>query len=463
MTRLLTLCGTAALVFGAAMPAAAQKETPPPVGRPKDVRLPATREFTLANGMKVTLVPFGTVPKVTVTLAVRASGVHEASTEVSLAQLTASLMNEGTTTRSAARVAEEAASMGGDVSVSTGTETTTIGGEVLSEHAAALIRLAADVALHPKLPDSELPRIKADMARQFAIAQTQAQPVAMAAFRKTLYGDHPYGRTFPTEAMLSGFTIDQVKGFYARNFGAARAHLYVAGVFDAAATEAAIRGAFAGWVRGTPAPDVPVPPRTAARTVTLIDRPDAVQSTVIIGLRVPAPADSNATALEVTNALLGGAFGSRITSNIREQKGYTYSPFGSITSFRGESFWAEQADVTTSVTGASLKEIVGEIDRLRAEAPPEAELTGIKNNMAGIFTLRVGSRGGLIGQLRTADLQGLGGGYLTGYVKRVLTVTPATVRRMAQNYLVPDKMAIVVVGDTKTVDNQLAPFRVIVP
>ena len=201
----------------------------------------------------------------------------------------------------------------------------------------------------------------------------------------------------------------------------------------------------------------------SARTVTLLDRPDAVQSTVIVGLPVAPPRDSDFLALQVTDALLGGSFGSRITSNIREQKGYTYSPFSAITSFRGESYWAEQADVTTNVTGASLKEIFGEITRLRNEAPPEAELTGIKNNMAGIFTLRNSSRAGILDLMRFVELQGLGKNYLSSYVGRVLNVTPATVQRIAQTYIKPNQMTIVVVGDKKTVDPQLAPYRTVVP
>ena len=448
-----------ALPLGAQAP----KETPPPVGKPQDVRLPARRHFTMPNGLQVTMVPFGTVPKVTITLAVRASGAHESPREVSLSDVLSSLMNEGTTTRSAAQVAEQAASMGGEVTVGTGTETTSISGEVLAEHGTDLVALLADVALRPALPASDLARIKTDLARGYAMQRAQSQGLAQEAFSKVLYGNHPYGRTYPDSAMLAGYTIAQVKGFYDRNFGAGRSHLYVAGMYDAAAMEAAIRRAFSGWKRGVPPVVVPVPRRSGTRTVTLIDRPDAVQSTVMIGLRVPPPKAPDATALEVTDALLGGAFGSRITTNIREQKGYTYSPYSTVLSYRGESYWVEQADVTTNVTGASLTEIVKEIDRLRGEAPPEAELTGIKNNMAGIFTLRVGSRRGLIGELRTGDMQGLGDAYLTGYVQRVLAVTPAAVQRVAQQHLVPGQMAIVVVGDKKTVQAQLAAFRGPVP
>ncbi len=115
------------------------------------------------------------------------------------------------------------------------------------------------------------------------------------------------------------------------------------------------------------------------------------------------------------------------------------------------------------MTGASIKEIFAEIDRLRNEPPPAAELDGIKNNLAGIFTLQNGSRGGIIGQLSFVDLQGLDDAYLTNYVRNLLAVTPQEVQRIAREHLAPEKMAIVVVGDRKTVAGQVAPYDTVVP
>jgi zinc protease len=451
-----TIAALALPLFAA--PLAAQRETPPPVAQPRDFKLPARREFTLPNGMQVTLVPFGTVPKATVTLTVRAGRIDQRPNEVWLADLTGDMMNEGTTTRTAAQVAAEAAGMGGALSIGVASDRTEIGGEVLGERAADMVRLVADAARNPRLPAAELERLKADRLRTLSITRSQPQPIADEKFRQLLFGDHPYGRVYPTEAMLKGFTIAQVRGFHAANFGALRSHLYVAGVFDQAAVERAIRAAFTDWKRGAP-PTQNVPKQKSGRTVALIDRPGAVQSTVMVGLPVPDPTHADYTALEVTDALLGGAFGSRITSNIREQKGYTYSPFSTITPRYHTAYWYEQADVTTNVTGASLKEIFGEIDRLRSEAPPADELTGIKNNLAGIFTLRNGSRAGIISQLQFVDVQGLEDSYLSGYVGRLLTVTPQDVQRIARDHLQPEKMVIVVVGDRKTVADQVAPFN----
>jgi zinc protease len=205
------------------------------------------------------------------------------------------------------------------------------------------------------------------------------------------------------------------------------------------------------------------PPAPTTRSVALIDRPDAVQSTIFVGLRVPGPADSTFIPFVVTDALLGGAFGSRITSNIREDKGYTYSPFSFIDTKQRASEWAESADVTTNVTGASIKEIFGEIDRLQKEQPAAGELRGIQNNLAGVFLLQNSSRAGVAGRLAFVDLFGLGDDYLRSYVRHVLAVTPDQVQRMTQLYLRPERMQLVVVGDKKVVQAQLAPWGTVAP
>jgi len=442
-------------------PAAGAEQTehqkPPPAGAPKDFALPAAKRFTLRNGMPVTMVPFGQVPKAAIRLVVAAGNVYENKDEVWLADLTGNLMREGTASETADVVARSFAGMGGELGISVGPDTTSISTEVLSERAAEAVQKLADVALHPRLPESELDRIKGNLLRNLAIQKSSPQAIAQEKFAAFLYGEHPYGRVFPTEAMLKGYTIGQVQSFYRDHYGAARARLYVAGVFDAAALEAAIKQAFDGWT-GAKATDAPAVAAPAKRQFALIDRADAPQSTVILGLRVPTASHKDWVALEVADALLGGAFGSRITTNIRELKGYTYSPFSQLEAHPAQADWFESADVTTNVTGASLKEIFLEIDRLRKEAPSVEELRGIQNNLAGVFAVQNASRTGVISRLAFVDLHKLGPDYLATYVKRVMAVTPDEVRRIANEYLTPDKMSLVVVGDEKTVKAQVTDW-----
>jgi predicted Zn-dependent peptidase len=459
MTRHIMLL-TALVV--SATPLAAQKEAPPPAGTPKDFRVPPRKTFTLPNGLQVTLVRYGVVPKVAVNLQVRTGTIDEAADEVQLSALTADMLLEGTTTRSGADISRQAAEMGGSVGAGAGDDAVTIGGEALSENAAAFVALIGDVVLHPRFTPADVERLRANRARDNAIALSQPGQITRAKFREMMFGEHPYGRVFPPEAMLAGYTADTVRDFYRRNYGARRAHLYVSGVFDAAKVERAARGAFGSWSAGV-APTVKPPAPVNHRQLELIDRPDAVQSSLRVGLPVADPTSPDWVRLSVTDALLGGAFGSRITSNIREDKGYTYSPFSFVGAWPKAGVWLEVADVTTKVTGPSLKEIFSEVDRLRGEAPPEKELAGIKNNMVGIFTIQNSSRGGVINQLEFVDLYGLGDGYLSNYVKNVLAVTPEQVQQTAVRYIDPSRMTITVVGDKKTVEPQLEPYRVGVP
>lgn len=433
------------------------KSTPPAGGAPKSFNVPKRETFTLKNGLKVSLIPYGSIPKVTVQAVVRAGNINEGENQTWLADLTGSLMKEGTASLSATQIAEQASSMGGSLNIGVAPDTTNIGGDVLSEYGAQFVALMADVMQRPSLPAAELARLKNNQLRQLNISKSQPGPLASERFRQILYGNHPYGRIFPTEQMINNFTIDDVKKFYADNFGAARTHIYIAGKFDAKEMRSAITKAFEGWARGSE-PVANIPKANAQKTLQLIDRPNSAQSTLYIGLPVVDPSSPDYIPFVVTNSILGGSFSSRITLNIRENKGYTYSP-GSQHSIRyRDAFWVEVADVTTAVTGPSIREILYEIDRLRKEAPPAEELNGIKNFLAGVFVLQNSSRQGVIGQLAFADLHGLPENYLTTYVQKVLAVTPQEVQRIASTYINPDKITIVVVGDKSKVAEQLAPF-----
>ena len=175
--------------------------------------------------------------------------------------------------------------------------------------------------------------------------------------------------------------------------------------------EPSLEAAFADWQPGPELLENPPQPVTG-QAIYMVDRPDAPQSTIYLGLPVIDPTEDDYVALLVTNTLLGGAFSSRITSNIREDKGYTYSPFSQVSTRFRDGYWVQTADVTTEVTGPALKEIFYEIDRLRGEAPPEAELGAIQSYLAGIFVIQNSSRSGIIGQLQFIATHGLPDDYL---------------------------------------------------
>ena len=433
------------------------KQTPPEGGTPKDFKLPAKQQFQLENGLKVTMVPFGKIPKATISARVMVGNLNEGE-NTWLADLTAQMMEEGTSTRSSEDVAREAAEMGGSLTIAVGPEQTSVTGEALAEFAPDMVTLMADVMRNPAMPGTELDRLRRDSLRNLEVALNDPATMGQIAFARALYGDHPYGRLFPTAEQLESYNAEQIQSFYNDNFGAQRTHVFVAGMFDPDAVRSAIEQAFSDW-EGGPAPLV-MPPQPAGERqyVDIIDRASASQSNVMLGLPTIDPSQPDYIALEATNNMLGGAFSSRITRNIREDKGYTYSPRSLLSVRRSSGHWVQQAAITTDDTAAALKEIFFEINRLRDEPPPEEELKAMQNYMAGIFTLRNSTRQGIINVLNRVDLHGLDDDYLTGYVSRVYALTPDEISRIATKYLRPDDMTLVVVGDRARIGEEMAKY-----
>lgn len=442
------------LVFALFATATLAQELPPLPGEPKPFELATPTTIQLENGLEVTFVNFGIVPKVTISVVVEVGNKNEGP-DAWLPDLTAELMKEGTTTRSAFDIVVEAADMGGGVNIGVGQDQTSVSMDVLSDYGDDAIALMADILRNPAFPEAELERIRQNFLRNLSISRTQPGTVASEAFLELLYGaDHPYGNILPDDGQVEGYSLDQIKAFYAANFGAARTRIYVVGQFDQAALEAAIQEAFGDWAAG-PAPLDLVPNPESSLRVKLIDRPGSEQSTIYLGLPVINIDDPDYVAFRVMHTLLGGAFSSRITLNIREDKGYTYSPRASISRRKGTSYWTQVADVTTNVTGPALHEIFYEIRNLQDNVPSAAEVNKIQNYLAGIFVLQNGSRGGIIGQLSSLDLQGLDASFLNSFVSRVLAVEDGEMSELASSQLPLDQMTLVVVGDLALIEEQI--------
>ncbi|HEY0623081.1 MAG TPA: pitrilysin family protein [Sphingomonas sp.] len=438
-----------------AAPVAAQElpTTPPPIPAPKAFTVPASETFALANGMKVTLVPYGVAPKVVVSLQTYAGSVNEGE-NTWLALLAVDMLKEGAAGMTAAQIAQKAADMGGGLATNASLESSSVTLNVLSERAADAIALVADVAQRPSYPDSELARVKANWNRRLAVALSQPGTLANAAITRAYYGpDHPYGRVLPTPQQFGAYTTAQLKAWHAANFGAKRSHLYIAGKFDAAAVKGAVEKAFGGWAAGPERLSLPPSPKPGPQ-VLLVDRPGAPQSTFSIAYPAPRAGTAEDIPMRVSNALLGGAFSSRITRNIREAKGYTYSPGSSLAFYPSNAVWTFNADVTTAVTGPALKEVFHEIRTLQAAAPGDEEAAGMRQYMAGLFVIQNSTPGALVGSLATRDSLGLPRDWMDKYVPATLAVTPAQISAAAKN-LPLDKLTLVVVGDLKVVTPQL--------
>ena len=215
-----------------------------------------------------------------------------------------------------------------------------------------------------------------------------------------------------------------------------------------------MKGQLGDWRKG-PKENYPIAQAQTSGKVQIIDRPGAPQSTIYYGLPVADPSNKDYIPLDVMNTLLGGSFGSRITSNIREDKGYTYSPSSALVANYKSGLWYESADVTTEFTGASVDEIKKEIVRLQNEAPSKAELDGMKSYKSGLYVLQNSTPYGIINQLNFLDVHDLDESFLVNQVKNINAVTPQQVQEMAKKYIQPEKMTLIVVGDKDKIKDQV--------
>jgi predicted Zn-dependent peptidase len=433
---------------------AQEKEMPPKGGEPKNFTLPEKEVVSFDNGLTLVMIPYGSIPKATIRFSVKTGNIEENENQVWLSDLLADLLEEGSATKTSKEIADEMAGMGGNLNIGVGLHTSSISSSVLYEFAPDAIKVMADVLKNPKFPETELGRLKDNMKRDLSVRLSRPQAQANRDFYATLYPDHPYGRVYPTDEMIDSYTVEDIKTFYNENFGALRTTVYVAGNFDSAEVKSAVEKAFGEWKKGT-ASKYNVAEPVVSSEIKIIDRPEAPQSTIYYGLPVIGPSHEDYVALDVTNSILGGSFASRITSNIREDKGYTYSPYSSLDTNYKSGVWYESADVTTEHTGASLAEIQKEIERLQNEPPSQEEMDGIINYESGIYVLQNSTPNGIIGQLIFLDTHDLDESFLTNKVENMLAVTPEKVQEMTQKYINTDNMTLIVVGDKAKIQDQV--------
>lgn len=446
----------AALLAGAATPlssAAANFPPAPAIGPLKPFELPKMDSYQLANGMRVTLIPYGQVPQTTISLRSFVGDLDAGGTPW-LAAITADLLKEGAGGRDGPELAEADSAMGGNLATAADANSTTVGTTVLSDRAAEAIALVADIARRPTFAADDFARIKTNRGRALAQAMADPTTIADALLLKQIFRDHPYGSPLPTSAQLEAIDLAKVRAFHAANFGARRSHLYIVGRFDPVAVRAAVEQAFGNWAAGPERKRLEATVAAGPR-VLLADRPGAEQTTLRLSFPAPAVGSADEMRMGAMDALLGGSFNSRITRNIREDKGYTYSPYSSILAQPQQSAWIWRADVTPAVTGASLSEVFKEVKALQAAAPGNEEAEGMKTYRATYVMFRSTSAELLINQLRRAETLGLPADYFTHFVTRAMAVKPEEMKAIAAKTLPLDRMTLLVVGDAKTVEPQL--------
>ena len=444
-----------------ALPAAAQAPPPrPAVGPERPFQLAPRVERTLPNGLRVIATKQAAIPKVSITLTVLSGFSSDPADLTGLASLTADLIQEGTKTRNSRQIRREAFGMGGSLTAAASQDFTSINARGLSEFAPKLIDLVADVAMNPTIPEEEVAILKQQHLQQAQQQKASPQFLANRTFRAALFGSHPYARTAETEASLGRMDRAKLVAFHRDHYRPNNAFLLIVGAIEPEAAIAAAEKSFGAWTKGeVPAPAFTPPPSLSGRKLLFVQRPNSVQSSISLGNIAVKRSDPRWFELTLANTIYGGAFNSRIVRNIREEKGYTYSPQSALTGFADAGFYRFAADVRNEVTGATLEEVFKEIDKLRAEGSDDAELQGAKSYLRGLFPIQTATQTGLAATLNNVYVYGLPKDYPEIYRSKVAAVTPAQVKSGAATVLGSEHSVIAIVGDWAKVKDQLAGYK----
>jgi predicted Zn-dependent peptidase len=313
--------------------------------------------------------------------------------------------------------------------------------------------------MNPTIPEDEVAILKQQHLQTVSQQKASPQFLANRTFRAQLFGQHPYARTSETEASLKAMDRAKLVAFHADHYRPNNAFLLIVGAIDPDAMIAAAEKAFGGWARGEVAsPPYAAPPALSGRKVYFVQRPNSIQSSIAVGNLAIKRSDPRWYELTLANTIYGGAFNSRIVRNIREEKGYTYSPQSALTGFGDAGFYRFAADVRNEVTGATLTEVFKEIDKMRAEGSDGAELQGAKSYLRGIFPIQTSTQTGLAATLNNVYVFGLPKDYPETYRAKIAAVTPAQVKGGATTLLGSENSLIAIVGDWAKVKDQLAGY-----
>lgn len=462
-TPVLSCVSLAGVLIGASS-AAAQPAAPirPPVGPERPFR-PASRvERTLANGLTVIVVRHATVPRVSATLTVRTGLASDPDSLTGLAALAADAIQEGTRSRDSRRIRREAFAMGGSLSAAVSQDFTSVVVRGLAEFTPGLLDLLADVVVNPTFPENEVAILKARTRQTLQQQKSSPQFLSNRVFRMALFGAHPYARVSATPESVQAIDRGKIAEFHANHYRPNHAFLMVVGDVQPDAVVAAAGKAFGAWEkREVPAQAFSAPPALAGRKVVFVQRPDSVQSSLSVGNFAVKRSDPRWFELLVANTIYGGAFNSRIVRNIREQKGYSYSPQSQFQAFADAGLYRFAADIRNEVTGPTLTEVFNEVEKMRTGGAEDQELGSTKQYLRGVYVIGGATQAGLATQLNAMYVFGLPRDYLETYQSRISAVTPAQVKEAAATLLGSENAVIVIVGDYEKVKDQLGAFPAI--
>jgi predicted Zn-dependent peptidase len=434
---------------------APDRSHPPQPGPPAPLHLPTIQKQKLSNGLPVWIVELPRVPVAQVNLVVLSGTANDPPGKYGVASLAAAMLEEGAGSRSALEIADAVDYLGADLGTATTSDLSAVRLHVPVARLADALPIMADVALRPTFPTDELDRQRQQRLTSLLQGRDDPPTISAIAFSRILYGKgHRYGTAqMGTAETIKTLTADDLRGFYTSAFRPENAILLAVGDITTDKAMPLFEKSFGSWKASGAAASEKLPPtdEPPARQVYLIDKPGAPQSQIRIG-RIGVPRSTpDFFPLQVLNTILGGSFTSRLNNNLREVHGYAYGA-SSAFEMRGAAgpFYAA-AGVQTDKTAEALKEFFNELTAILKPVPAE-ELARAKNYVAMRYPSAFETTGDISRRLEDALVYKLPDDYFAKYVQNIQAVTAADVSRVAQKYIKPDHVAVVVVGDLKTIE-----------
>ena len=429
----------------------------PPLARQKTPKLPTVGDTLLDNGLRVLAVRRPGVPLVELRLRVpfAAPAGKKGAAHTARATLLADTLLSGTEQRDASQIAVALQSLGGTLSVSTDADRLGFGGSVLAANLPGMLALLGELLTSASYPKRDVEGERDRLVQELAIHRSSAGVVAREALLARMYGDHPYGRDLPSGEDVSEVRPRELRALHASRVVPQGSVLTLVGDLSPARATAAVQKALDAWTAAGTAVQVPAAPEQQGRTALLVDRPGAVQTTIRLGGAAPTRTDDDYAATVLANLVFGGYFSSRWVSNIREDKGYTYSPHSGIDHPPAGSRLVAGADVATGVTAPALLETLYELGRIATVPIGQAELDQARRYAIGTLALSTASQAGLAGTLSQLAGAGLGVEWLREHPRALEAVTVDEVLAAGARWLAPSRLTPVLVGDTAVVADSL--------
>lgn len=426
------------------------------------VKLPRAEEATLKNGLRVVLLPAHKVPTFNMQLVVLSGGLSDKPDYRGLASFTASLLREGTKTRSSKDIAEQVDALGATLGANSGLSsmTSVINASGLVENLDQTFDLFADIARNPTFPQAEVDKYKTRTLAQLQFQRSIPQFLAAEQFQKAIYGtSHPASLIAPPAESLKKLTSKDLADFHATYYRPNNAILAIVGDVTMKEIMPKIEKAFGDWQKGdVPAMTIPQAPAQSNSRIYLIDRPGSVQTVLQLGTLGIERTSPDYFAVLLADRVLGGGPSGRLFLNLREDKGYTY---GAYSNFGGSKFrgtWVSSSEVRTDVTEGAMKEFMYELNRLRNDIVPAEELENAKRAIVGSFALSLEQPNTLLQNIITQKLYNLPADYWDTYPQKVSAITAADVQNAAKKYLDMGHLQVVAVGDAAKAREVLSKY-----